>query len=132
MRDAGKCDARGEKATLDPLYRKTSPPQRLLQLGNGEKTGKRERKWEIEKSRARGGRWEGPKGLSPFLFFSLPNVPRALSFPLYPAPAGFTFPSPHSPAGKTKETSVEERVRKTQAKIRTVLQSDATLIHNDI
>ena len=78
-----------------------SPPQRLLHWRNGEKTG-------IFKNRRRAG--DDGKGQKSLLFFSLPSVPRALSFPFSPAPAPSTSSLPiPQPTGKTNETSAEER-----------------------
>ena len=64
-----------------------SPPQRLLQWGNGEKTGKREITGKL-KHRGRAG--DGGKGEDP-------SGPRALSFPFSPAPAHFNSPLPIPP-----------------------------------
>ena len=84
------------------LFLNLSPPQGLLQWGNGKKMGKRRENWEIKKLGACRGRWEGPKGGS---------VPHLFSFPFSPAPACFMshLPIPQ-PTRKTKETSAEERV----------------------
>ena len=66
---------------------------------NGEKNGEKERdNGEIKKSGACGDDGNG------LLFFSLPTVPRALSFPSFPAPARFIFfPSPISPLYRKDE-----------------------------
>ena len=71
------------------------PPRRLLQWGNGEKTGK---------LKNRGHAGDDGKGL----FFPLSSVPRALSFPFSPAPASrsraiLKFPSPYSSSYRKDE-----------------------------